>query len=130
MQVSKILRKDLSTNFLRWKRSPFYSQKSIISTFFSSEKFIIWTFPFVQSWCFCNDISLTFIETCVSFNHFKNLPNLHYKKKCKAELRNFFFSEFSMVTAWYMSILVASEIFWNKTWYFNFAEIETKMSVF
>ena len=30
----------------------------------------------------------------------KDLLNLHYKKKYEAELRNFFFSEFPMVTAY------------------------------
>ena len=41
---------------------------------------------------------------------FKDLLNLHYKKVSEAELKNFIFFEFLMVTAWYMSILVASEI--------------------
>ena len=40
----------------------------------------------------------------------KDLLNLHYKKRCEAELRNFFLSEFPMVTTSYMSTLVASEI--------------------
>ena len=120
------LRKDLSTNFLRWKRSSFYSQKSIISMFSSSEKFIIWTFSFVQSSCFCNNFFLIFVETYSMFLLIilKDFLNLHYKKKCDAELRNFFLSEFPM------SILVASEIPWNRIWHFSFAETEAKMSVF
>ena len=50
---------------------------------------IIWTFPFVQNSCFCNNFFFSFIETYVSFNHFKDL-NLHYKMKYEAKLRNFF----------------------------------------
>ena len=41
------------------------------------KKFIIWTFPFMQSSCFCNNLFLSFIETYVFFNHFNNLFNLH-----------------------------------------------------
>ena len=51
---------------------------------------IIWTFPFVQNSCFCNNFFFSFIETYVSFNHFKDLLNLHYKMKYEAKLRNFF----------------------------------------
>ena len=112
------------------KKAPFYSQKSIISTFSSSEIFIIWTFPLVQSSCFCNNFFLFFRETYVSFNHFKDLLNLHYKRKCEVELGNFLFSEFPMITVWYMLILVTSAIPWNRIWHFKFAETETKMSVF
>ena len=50
----------------------------------------IWTFPFVQNSCFCNNFSFSFIATYVSFNHFKDLLNLHYKRKYEAKLRNFF----------------------------------------
>ena len=59
-------------------RNPFFPQK------------FIWTFPFVQSSCFCNNFFFSFIETYVSFNHFKDLLNLHYKMKYEAKLRNFF----------------------------------------
>ena len=49
---------------------------------------IIWTFPFMQNSRFCNNFIFSFIETYVSFNHFKDL-NLHYKMKYEAKLRNF-----------------------------------------
>ena len=49
---------------------------------------IIWTLPFVQNWCFCNNLTFSFIETYVSFHHMKDLLNLHYKMKYKAKLRN------------------------------------------
>ena len=68
----------------------------------------------MQSSCFCNNFFLSFTETHVSFNNFKDLLNLNYKKKCEVELRNFFFSEIPMATAWYMTILVVSEIPWNR----------------
>ena len=50
---------------------------------------IIWTFPFVQNSCFCNNFFFPLIETYVSFKHFKNLLNLQYKLKYEAKLRNF-----------------------------------------
>ena len=101
------------------KKIYFYSMKSIISTFLHPKNsyyelllsckihvFVIFFF--------------SFIETYVSFNHFNDLLNLYYKKKYEAKLRNIFFSEFPMVTAWYMTILVALEIPWNRIWSFNF----------
>ena len=48
---------------------------------------IIRAFPFVQNSCFCNKN----IETYVSFKHFKDLLNFHYKMKYEAKLRNFVF---------------------------------------
>ena len=48
------------------------------------------SFPFVQNSCSCNNFFFSFIETYVSFNHFKDLLNLHYKMKYEAKLRNFF----------------------------------------
>ena len=58
----------------------------------------------MQSSCFCNNFFLSFIENYVSFNRFKTSLIFIIKKKCEAELRNIFFSEFQMVTAWCMSI--------------------------
>ena len=54
--------------------------------------------------------------------------NLHYKKKCESELRNFFLSVFSMTTSWYRPIFVASEVPWNKIWHCSFAETKAKAS--
>ena len=51
---------------------------------------IIWTFPFVRNSCFCNNFFFSFIETYVSFNHFKDLLNIHYKMKYEAKLRKNF----------------------------------------
>ena len=39
---------------------------------------------------------------------------------------NFFFTNFSMVTEWYMIIMAASEIPWNRIWYLNFDETKKK----
>ena len=79
-------------------------------------------FRFMKS-CFCNNL--------VPFKHFKvKKLNLHYQGKCETELRNFFFSDFSMVTACNMPILVPSKIPWSRIWYFSFEEIKTKTSVF
>ena len=60
---------------------------------------IIWIFPFMQNSCFCNNFFFSFIETYVSFNHFKDL-NLHYKMKYETKLRDFFlliFNGYSMI---------------------------------
>ena len=97
------------------KKISFYSQKSIISTFSSSEKFIIWSFSFVQSSCFCNNFFLTFMETYTTFplTILKDLLNLHYKK-IWSWIKKLFLSEFPVFATWYMSILVASEIAWNR----------------
>ena len=51
---------------------------------------IIWTFLFMQNSCFCNNFFFSFIEIYVSFNHFKDLVNLHYKMKYEDKFRNFF----------------------------------------
>ena len=108
--VSFVITKERSFyKFPAFGKISFYSQKSIISTFPLSKKFIIWTFPFVQSLCFCF---------------------FYYKKKWETELRSFFLSQFLMATAWYMPILVALEIPWNRIWDFNFAETKTKASVY
>ena len=115
---------------LALKMIPFYSQKSKISTFSSPERFIIWTFPFVQSSCFCNNFFLSFIETYVSFNHFKDLLNLYYEKKCEAELRNFFSLNFQCLPHDICQFLWHQRSLWSRIWHFNFAETKAKTSVF
>ena len=127
----------ISCKFHKTKKRSFYQLPALKEIFFllpeihnitfsSSEKFIIWTFYFVQSSCFCNNFFLIFAETYSMFLLIilKDILNLHYKKKYEAELKNFFLSEIPM------SILVTSEIPWNRIWHFSFAENETKTSVF
>ena len=44
----------------------------------------------------------------------KDLVNLRLRGKCKTELKNVFFYNFSIVTTWYMPVLVALMIPWNR----------------
>ena len=80
----------------------FYSKKSLISTFPLSKKFIIRTFPFflIRTFLSCKfhvaNFSLSFIETYIFLHIFKDHFNLHYKRKCETELRNFF----SLIFQW------------------------------
>ena len=65
-------------------------------------------FHFVRG-CFYNNLAFFQRNLCL-LNILKDLLNLHYKGKYETELRNFFFTDFSMVTPWYRPMLVASKI--------------------
>ena len=85
-----MLRKDLCNNFLRWKRSAFtprnpqyycffYPKNSLEELFLSCKIHVFVIVSFLLS------KKLMFLLIIL-----KDLLNLHYKKKCEAELRNFF----------------------------------------
>ena len=79
-----MLRKDLSANFLRWKRSLFAPRNQCFSVSFIQK---VHTFPFEQSSCFCNNF-FRFHKNLFLSIILKDLLNFHYKKKCEAELKN------------------------------------------
>ena len=127
-------------SFVKTKeRSSFYQIPALKKIFFLIwtpfkrilfQKSITWYLPFflIRTIFLCKVhlfviIFFSFIELYVTF---LDLLNLHYKQKCETELRNFFLSSFSMVTAWYMPIVVTSKIHWSRIWHLNFAQIKTK----
>ena len=62
----------------------------------------------------------------VSFNLLKRSKIILITKRNVKVNEGTFFSEFSMVTAWYITMLVVSKIPWSRIWHLNFAETKTK----
>ena len=79
-------------SFLIWtpfERSPF-------------SKLIIWLFLFFLLWTILScKVHVFVIISLFLLNILKDFLNIHYKGKSETELRNFFFSDFSIATAWY-----------------------------
>ena len=78
--------------------------------------------------CFYNSFPF-FSKKLVSFNHFKRSKTFQLQGKTWNWIKEVFFSDFSMVTAWYMTMLVASETPWSRIWHLSFAQRKNKDSI-
>ena len=82
---SMLKKKSSYTNFLNEKKTVFRISEKFKTRTFSWYELL----RFVQNSCFCNNFFFSFIGTYVSFNHFKDLLNLHYEMKCEVKFKNF-----------------------------------------
>ena len=135
MKVLQSLQKNLSfSQLLALKRYHFTLRNHNINYFFiqkinnmKSSSLLNMNFPFAQSSCFCKNFFLFLTQKLTFLSNIKNFLNFNYKKKCETKFKNFFFLfNFSVVAAWYMSMLVTSEVPWSRVLYLKVAETKTK----